>query len=91
VRTLRVKISGLVQGVGYRYFTKRVADRLGVKGYVRNLSDGRVEVLAQSPNEELEQELLEYLEQGPPYSNVTGLDSTTEETSKEFKGFEITF
>jgi acylphosphatase len=42
----RYFVSGLVQGVGFRYFTQDVAERLRLAGYVRNLSDGRVEVYA---------------------------------------------
>ena len=91
MRTLRIKVSGLVQEVGYRYFTKRLADRLGVKGWVKNLFDGRVEVLAQFPDEETERQFLSELEQGPPYSNVTSVDYTPEESPQEFSHFEITF
>jgi len=47
----RYFISGIVQGVGFRYFAQRAAARLGITGYTRNLSDGRVEVYAiGSPN-----------------------------------------
>lgn len=42
----RYFVSGMVQGVGFRYFALRVAQRLGVSGYAKNLSDGRVEVYA---------------------------------------------
>lgn len=42
----RYFISGMVQGVGYRYFALKTAERLGVSGYAKNLSDGRVEVYA---------------------------------------------
>ena len=91
VQTLRIKVSGMVQGVGYRYFTKRVADNLSVKGWVRNLPDGRVEVMAQFPDEDTEQRFLSFLKQGPPYSNVTGIESFPEEPSKQFDAFEITF
>lgn len=45
-RAKRFYISGVVQGVGYRYFAKGAAQRLGVAGYAKNLRDGRVEVYA---------------------------------------------
>ncbi|HTS11727.1 MAG TPA: acylphosphatase [Candidatus Limnocylindrales bacterium] len=45
----RYYVSGIVQGVGYRYFALRTAQRLGVSGFVRNLRDGRVEVYAIAP------------------------------------------
>jgi acylphosphatase len=91
MKSLRIKISGDVQGVGYRYFAKRLADRLGVKGYVRNLRDGSVEVLAQCPDEASERQFLTGLEEGPLYSIVTGVDCTEEDYPREFEGFEITF
>ncbi len=45
----RYYVSGMVQGVGYRYFAQGAAERLGVAGYVKNLRDGRVEVYAAGP------------------------------------------
>jgi acylphosphatase len=45
----RYLVKGRVQGVGYRYFALRTAERLGVTGFVRNLSDGRVEVVGEGP------------------------------------------
>jgi len=91
MQSLRIKISGDVQGVGYRYFAKRLADRLGVKGYVRNLRDGSVEVLAQCPDEVTERQFLAGLHDGPPYCSVTGVEYTREDYPREFEGFEITF
>ena len=46
VTTVRFLVSGRVQGVGFRWFTHREAERLGIAGWARNLPDGRVEVLA---------------------------------------------
>lgn len=62
--TRRFFISGSVQGVGFRYFTQRAAERLRLSGYVRNLSDGRVEVLASGTAGQLAA-LKSELERGP--------------------------
>jgi acylphosphatase len=64
VATRRYLISGSVQGVGFRYFTQRTGERLGLSGYVRNLYDGRVEVLASGPADCLAA-LKSELERGP--------------------------
>lgn len=55
VKTLHCLISGKVQGVGFRAWTKRIADQMGICGWVRNLKDGRVETLAQGEEEKLEE------------------------------------
>jgi acylphosphatase len=60
----RYLISGIVQGVGFRYFTQDEAERLHLSGFVRNLRDGRVEVYAIGPAENLAR-LLSALERGP--------------------------
>ena len=65
----RYLIRGDVQGVGYRYFTKAVAERLGVKGFVRNLHSGEVEVHAEADKTTLELFRLE-LERGPRLARV---------------------
>jgi acylphosphatase len=70
--TRRFFISGSVQGVGFRYFTQRTAERLRLSGYVRNLSDGRVEVLASGTADQLA--ALKYeLERGPRGAFVSGV------------------
>jgi len=66
----RYFVSGMVQGVGYRFFTQRTAEELRVSGFVRNLRDGRVEVFAIGTTEQ-HNELRRLLERGPLGSDVT--------------------
>ncbi|HKW35742.1 MAG TPA: acylphosphatase [Candidatus Acidoferrum sp.] len=66
----RYFVSGMVQGVGFRFFTQRAAEELGVSGFVRNLRDGRVEVFAMGAAERLNN-LRRQLERGPFGSDVT--------------------
>lgn len=64
VQARRFYISGMVQGVGFRFFAERVAARLGIAGYVKNLRDGRVEVYAIGRGPELDS-LHNELRRGP--------------------------
>lgn len=66
----RYFVSGIVQGVGFRFFVQRVADKLKIGGYARNLFDGRVEVFAVGTPAQLA-ELKSALERGPRFANVT--------------------
>ncbi|MBI3891724.1 MAG: acylphosphatase [Candidatus Wallbacteria bacterium] len=70
--TFEYTVSGIVQGVGYRYFALRVAQRLGVVGWVRNLPSGQVQVVATADAPTLEQ-LEQLLAEGPRMSRVTGV------------------
>lgn len=63
-------VSGSVQGVGFRYWTLAKAHQLGVRGWVRNLRDGRVEVWAEGEPPIVE-EFVAWLAQGPPSARVT--------------------
>ncbi|MEZ4632066.1 MAG: acylphosphatase [Deinococcales bacterium] len=72
---LTVLIHGKVQGVGYRAFARRHALDLGLAGYVENLSDGRVEVVAEGHQLDLEHYLV-FLQKGPPHALVEGIDSS---------------
>jgi acylphosphatase len=79
----RFHVSGRVQGVGYRYFAERAALRLGVHGYTRNLSDGRVEVYAIGASAQLD-ELREKLNRGPMMARVDRVDENVAEILPEF-------
>ena len=82
------KVKGRVQGVGFRYFTKNQADTLHLTGWVRNLPDGTVEVLAKGFGPALEQ-FMQRLEEGPIGSRVEKVDFQWIQESQDFKGFEI--
>ena len=74
-KTLQAKrfyVSGMVQGVGFRFFAQRAAERLGVGGYVKNLPDGRVEVYAIGQGEQL-RSLRAELERGPRAASISGV------------------
>ncbi len=87
---LHVRISGLVQGVGFRYATYRQAGSLGLTGWVRNTPDGRVEALFEAEREGLEK-MLEWCLQGPVLSRVDEVESTWPEATGSFRGFDIVF
>lgn len=71
-QTRRYFVSGTVQGVGFRFFVQRVAQKLNIGGYARNLYDGRVEVFAAGTRAQLA-ELKAALERGPRFSSVSGV------------------
>lgn len=75
---LTALVSGDVQGVGYRAFVRRHALDLRLKGTVENLSDGRVEVVAEGPRQDLDH-LLIFLRRGPAHANVTKVDEAWSE------------
>ena len=82
------RIRGRVQGVGYRYFARRAAQRLGVRGFVRNLPDGDVEVHAEADSNTL-QEFRAELERGPDSSRVSEIVETTTTLTDRYSSFEI--
>lgn len=66
-------LKGRVQGVGFRWWTRKTADRLGVLGTVKNLRDGTVEVMARAEETAMEK-FVNMLREGPPASRVTEVD-----------------
>lgn len=79
---------GRVQGVGFRWFVKRLALELGVSGYVRNLADSTVFILAQA-SQPLLQSFLEQIRLGNRYSMVLEVDVLPLEHASEYYDFEI--
>ena len=83
-------ISGLVQGVNFRFYTRQKAKQLGIKGWVRNLKDGRVEVVAEGDKDAME-EFIRFLKRGPPLAKVLNCEIEKEEYKGEFKYFDIIY
>jgi acylphosphatase len=80
-------ISGRVQGVGYRFWTQRQAEKLGINGWVKNLADGRVEAVFMGKQEVVEQ-MIELCNYGPRLAQVTGV-FTNSEIPESFTNFQI--
>lgn len=88
MKSLHVVVHGVVQGVGFREWTRRQADRLGLAGWVRNLPEGTVELSASGPQQALDQ-LLQALEQGPRGARVERLEPGWSEVAEPQTGFHI--
>ncbi len=89
MRAVKLRIEGLVQGVGYRYYAYRLAKRYGVKGYVMNMPDGSVEVVAEGEGKNLER-FLEEVARGPHSAVVTNV-SVQEIPVVGYRSFEIEY
>lgn len=69
MKTLKIYISGTVQGISFRQFIKESADKIGVRGYVRNLDDGRVEIIAEGIDEKVN-EFLQVCKTGYTHAHI---------------------
>ena len=88
MKATRFLVSGLVQGVGFRFFVLRAARSLGIRGFARNLSDGRVEVVAAGTEDDMGQ-FQEILRQGPAGALVDGVAASEAILDPHLEGFEI--
>lgn len=83
-------ITGRVQGVGFRHFTRKNAENLGVTGWVKNLSDGRVEAVFQGSEEQIE-ELIQRCKKGPVASYVQNIEIEKNSGEEDYKNFSVEF
>ena len=81
-------IEGRVQGVGYRANTRRYANQLGLIGWVRNLRDGRVEIIVEG-NEEMIDRLIQWCYRGPASAYVSKVNVEKSMPTREFRDFKI--
>lgn len=86
----RIFVSGLVQGVGFRAYTQRVAESYGLSGWVRNLPDGRVEILVEG-DEEVLCNFVKDVWRGPRLSRVDKLEIIKEEPDEPLFGFSVRY
>ncbi len=85
---VHVFISGRVQGVFFRSSTKGKAEELGISGWVRNLSDGRVEAVFEGEEGSVKR-MVEWCRKGPEYAWVDDVEVMSENYSGEFEGFAL--
>jgi acylphosphatase len=83
-------ISGLVQGVFFRAHAQNKAQELGLKGWIKNLPDGRVESVFEGRRDKV-QAMIEWARRGSPRAQVDGLEIEWEESKEEFENFEVKY
>ena len=86
-KSVRLYITGTVQGIFFRAFVKENAERLNVKGFVRNLEDGRVEVFMEG-NSEAVNKMIELCKKGPKHSQIRNVEIKPEKF-QDFKVFKV--
>ncbi|MEX0617094.1 MAG: acylphosphatase [Candidatus Woykebacteria bacterium] len=87
---VNIKVSGSVQGVLYRSDTASIAQKLGLVGWVKNMPDGSVEIVAEGDNEELGK-LIQWCWQGPSFAKVEDVKLKWQKAKGEFRDFDITY
>ena len=85
-----VYVSGYVTGVFFRAHTQELAERLGVRGWVRNMHDGRVEAVFEGERGQVE-EMVKFCHRGPPGARVKNVEVKWENPKGEFSGFEVRY
>jgi acylphosphatase len=86
-KSVRVYIGGTVQGIFFRGFVKENAEKFNVKGFVRNLEDGRVEVFLEGNGDDVDK-MIELCKKGPKHSEVKNIE-LKDEKFQDFKTFKI--
>lgn len=88
LKRVEILAKGLVQGVGFRWFVSKTAQRLGLKGYTKNLMSGEVYTVAEGERAKLE-ELFKNIKVGPMHADVRDTSIKWADAKNEFTSFEI--
>ncbi len=83
-------VHGMVQGVGFRYYARSMAHRLGVRGYVQNMPDGSVKIVCEGARAAVD-EMERWLRQGPPSARVSYVDITHHPATGGYPTFTVEF
>jgi len=86
-KSIRLYISGIVQGIFFRNFVKENAERYNVKGFIRNLDDGRIEIFLEGNVDEVNK-MIEVCKTGPKHSQIKNVEEK-EERFQDFKTFKV--
>ena len=86
-RAIRLYVTGTVQGIFFRQFVKENAEKLNIKGFVRNLEDGRAEVFAEGSIDDLKK-IIELCKKGPRHAQIRNVEEK-DERIQDFKSFKI--
>lgn len=89
-KRLEAKVTGYVQGVSFRYYTRQEARRLGLTGWVANKPDGSVQVVAEGPEQAM-QAFSRFLREGPPHAQVDQVREDWLDPSGEYKDFTVRY
>lgn len=90
MKKVRIIVSGRVQGVSFRYYTKQFADKLNLKGSVKNLPNGTVEVIAEGKEDSINQ-IIDFCKKGPSWAHVEKIIVEEEPETEKLKEFKISF
>lgn len=86
-KSIRLYLSGIVQGVFFRSFIKENAEKIGVKGFIRNLDDGRVEIFIEGDYDNVSK-MIEICRKGPKHSQIKNVE-LKQEKFQDFKQFKV--
>jgi len=86
----QILVKGRVQGVGFRWFAMREAERLGITGYVKNLANGHVEIYAEGERD-IVQHFKQIISRGPSYGRVDELDFSEMPFQDKYRNFSVEF
>jgi len=90
IKSVKVRVFGFVQGIGYRSWTKRKAEELGLKGWVKNLEDGSVESYLEGEESSLNL-MIELMKKGPRFARVEKIEVKEENRVKGYENFQIVY